>query len=67
MYARVLDNINVIIDKIDNDVWQENSANKDILKFTSVISFLSNSYKSGFDNIRIIIENAYMRICRKKS
>ena len=59
MYARVLDNINVIIDKIDNDVWQENSANKDMLKFISD-KLLSNSYKSGFDNIKNDIENAYI-------
>ena len=59
VYARVLDNINVIIDKIDNDVWQENSANKDMLKFISD-KLLSNSYKSGFDNIKNDIENAYI-------
>ena len=51
--------INVIIDKIDNDVWQENSANKDMLKFISD-KLLSNSYKSGFDNIKNDIENAYI-------
>lgn len=59
VYARVLDNINIIIDKIDNDVWQENSANKDMLKFISD-KLLSNSYKSGFDNIKNDIENAYI-------
>lgn len=59
VYVRVLDNINIIISKIDNDVWQDNSENKEILKFISD-KLLSNSYKSGFDNIKNDIDNAYI-------
>ena len=51
VYARVLDNIDIIIDKINSGTWQENTEDKEMLDFISD-KLLSNSYKSGFDNIK---------------
>lgn len=56
VYARVLDNIDVIIDKINNGTWQKNTEDKEMLDFISD-KLLSNSYKSGFDNIKNEVEN----------
>ena len=56
VYARVLDNIDVIIDKINNGTWKKNTEDKEMLDFISD-KLLSNSYKSGFDNIKNEVEN----------
>lgn len=56
VYQSVLDKIRISLDKIRNGSWEASKAEKEDLKYIND-KLLSNSYKSGFENIKERIEN----------
>lgn len=67
VYQTALDKIKYNIEKIQEGIWQPNKGAKDDLKFIND-KLLSNSYKSGFDNIKHCIEEPqiYERLKEEK-
>lgn len=67
VYQAVLDKIKYNLFKIQNGVWEINKGTNDDLKFIND-KLLSNSYKSGFDNIKHCIDDPqiYERLKKKK-
>lgn len=57
VFQNVLEKIQISLDKIKNKVWNSEKTEKDDLKYINE-KLLSNSYKSGFDNIKDKIENS---------
>lgn len=56
VYQCVIDRIQIVLEKIEREEWKQDKAIKEGLKFITD-KLLSNSYQSGFDNIRESVEN----------
>lgn len=67
VYQGVLDRIQNNLDKLKNNEWKAEKTEKEDLKYIND-KLLSNSYKSGFDNIKDKIENpnVYERLKKEK-
>lgn len=67
VYQSVLDKIEYNLIKMQEDVWQPSKETKDDLKFIND-KLLSNSYKSGFENIKHCIKEPqiYERLKKEK-
>ena len=70
VYKGILDRINKIICKIDNDQWKPDKLvkeDKEDIKFIND-KLLSNSYKAGFENIRNEVDGSevYMNLQQNK-
>lgn len=55
-YQSIIEKIQICMDKIQNDAWKAGKEEKEDLNFINE-KLLSNSYKSGFENIKEKIEN----------
>ncbi len=66
VYRGVLDRIEAILHKIIAGEWKADSNDRDNLKYIND-KLLSNSYKSGFDNIRDRVDSAETYIILQKN
>ena len=66
-YQRVMDKINSLLGKLKSDAWKMEKTEKEDLKFIND-KLLSNSYQSGFQNMKERIENpdVYERLKKEK-
>ena len=66
-YQKILDKIQICMDKIKNESWNPGKTEKDDLKFIND-KLLSNSYQAGFANIQKRVRNpeVYQQLKKNK-